>query len=135
MTLINTGARRLSIAAITIGGVNGGDFSETNKCGAAVAAGACCTVQVIFTPTASGIRTASLFVAANFSGVRAALDLTGTGVVTGPTPGVQAIVDSWGYTAGVAPGLWVTIMGTNLARSPESWNLNGVQELPVVWAG
>ena len=44
-------------------------------------------------------------------------------------------MDSWGYTAGIAPGLWVTIGGTNLAGPPQTWNLEGAQELPVALGG
>src|SRR5262249_26166020 len=41
---------------------------------------------------------------------------------------IQAIVDSWDYTAGVAPGAWVTITGTALASgAPQTWNLSGTQ--------
>ena len=35
----------------------------------------------------------------------------------------------------IAPGLWVTIGGTNLAGPPQTWNLDGVQELPVYLGG
>jgi uncharacterized protein (TIGR03437 family) len=115
--------------------MNSSDFAETNNCGTTLAAGARCTIQVAFTPTAPGIRTASLFIAGNISGGTSAIDLSGIGVATGPAPTIQAIVDSWGYTAAIAPGLWVTIGGTNLAGPPQTWNLDGVQELPVTLGG
>jgi uncharacterized protein (TIGR03437 family) len=63
------------------------------------------------------------------------LSLSGTGIATGPTPAIQAIVDSWGYTAAIAPGLWVTIGGANLAGPSQTWNLDGVQELPLTLGG
>jgi uncharacterized protein (TIGR03437 family) len=44
---------------------------------------------------------------------------------------IQAIVDPWNYTSGLAPGEWVTISGTALALGPpRTWNLNGTQTLP-----
>jgi uncharacterized protein (TIGR03437 family) len=134
--LTNSGAAALNLSAVTIGGLNQGDFAETNNCGTALAAAANCTINVIFTPTSAGIRTASLFVAGDINGGTQAVVLSGTGVATGPLPAIQAIVDSWGYSAGLAPGLWVTIGGTNLAGPPETWNLtgvnpDGVQTLPV----
>ena len=47
------------------------------------------------------------------------------------TPLIQAIVDSWDYTAGVAPGAWVTITGTALSSgAPQTWNVSGAQKLP-----
>ncbi len=63
------------------------------------------------------------------------IDLSGTGVATGPVPAIQAIVDSWGYTAAIAPGLWVTLAGTNLAGPPQTWNLDDVQDLPATLGG
>ncbi len=63
------------------------------------------------------------------------IDLSGTGVATGPVPAIQAIVDSWGYTAAIAPGLWVTLAGTNLAGPPQTWNLDSVQDLPATLGG
>jgi uncharacterized protein (TIGR03437 family) len=43
-------------------------------------------------------------------------------------PVIQAITDSWNYAAGVAPGAWVTIVGTALAAGPpQTWNLTGTQ--------
>ena len=128
--LTNTGTGVLSLLAITPGGLNSGDFAETNDCRATLSPGEHCTLQVTFLPTAPGIRTASLFIAGNISGVAPAIDLSGTGAATGPVPAIQAIVDSWGYTAAIAPGLWVTIGGTNLAGPPQTWNLDGVQDLP-----
>ena len=133
--MTNTGPGALSLLAVTVGGVNSGDFAETNTCGSTLAAGEHCTILVSFTPAASGLRTASLFIAGNISGGTSSIDLSGTGIATGPAPAIQAIVDSWGYTAGIAPGLWVTIGGTNLAGPPESWNLDGIQELPVALGG
>jgi len=131
----NTGAGVLSLLAIAAGGLNSGDFAETDNCDATLAAGARCTIQVAFTPAAPGMRTASLFIAGNISGGPSAIGLSGTGTSTGPTPVIQAIVDSWGYTAGIAPGLWVMIEGSNLAGPPQTWNLNGAQELPVALGG
>ncbi len=55
--------------------------------------------------------------------------------VTQP-PVVQAVYDSWNYIPGLAPGAWVTIAGTGLASgSPQTWNLDGVQQLPITLGG
>ena len=54
----------------------------------------------------------------------------------GGGPAIQAIVDAFDYTPGVAPGAWVTITGSNLASgAPQTWNLNGVQQLPTKLGG
>ncbi len=54
VTLSNTGNAALSISSIVISGVSVNDFKETNNCGSSVAAGASCTINVTFSPTASG---------------------------------------------------------------------------------
>jgi len=75
--LTNSGTGTLNISSISISG----DFSQTNNCGAGLAAGANCNVNIAFTPTATGTRIGALTVvdnAANGSPQTAAL--TGTGV-------------------------------------------------------
>ena len=51
-TLSNTGNTALSISSITITG--SATFSQTNTCGASVAAGASCTITATFRPTGIG---------------------------------------------------------------------------------
>src|SRR4029077_904366 len=103
--LTNTGAAALNLAVVAMGGANSADFAQTNTCDSAIAAGASCTINITFTPSGAGTRTASLFITGNISGGALGVGLSGTGMGTGPTPVIQAIVDSWGYTPGVAPGL------------------------------
>src|SRR5207249_1967870 len=57
VTLSNPGSGPLSISSIAITGANSGDFAQTNNCGSSVAAGAKCTINVTFRPTATGTRT------------------------------------------------------------------------------
>jgi hypothetical protein len=106
VTFTNTGTAALNLSAVEIGGLNNGDFAQTNNCGSALDASTSCTVQAIFTPSAAGMRTASLFLGGSVSGGPQAVSLAGAGVATGPIPAVQAVVDAWGYSAGIAPGLW-----------------------------
>ena len=75
VTLSNTGSATLSITSITASG----DFSQTNTCGASLAASASCTLSVTFTPTASGSRSGSLTITDNASPATQTVSLTGTG--------------------------------------------------------
>jgi uncharacterized protein (TIGR03437 family) len=134
VTVTNTGTTALNLAGLSIGGANGFDFAQTNTCGPSVAPRASCGIRVTFTPSAPGPRTASLFIAGNIGGTPA-VTLSGMGSATGPIPTIQAIVDSWGYTADIAPGLWVTIAGANMAGPPQTWNLTGAQQLPTMLGG
>ena len=83
VTLSNTGTAALNISSIAVTGTNSGDFGQTNNCGTSVAAGAQCTINVTFTPTASGTRTAALDITDNASGSPQAASLTGTGEAAG----------------------------------------------------
>ena len=122
VTLTNTGVAVFNLAAIGIGGPNNLDFSQTNTCGVTLAAAASCSIGVVFTPTAPGLRSASLFISGNASGGPLAVNLSGFGMGNGATPVIKTIVDSWNYTPGIAPGLWVTIGGTNLAAFSQAAN-------------
>jgi sugar lactone lactonase YvrE len=78
------GTGPLVITAITLGGTNGSDFSQTNTCGtlpATVAVGATCTVNVVFNPTSGtpAARTATLTLADNAT--NSSINITGTATV------------------------------------------------------
>jgi Abnormal spindle-like microcephaly-assoc'd, ASPM-SPD-2-Hydin len=70
-----------STVSANISGVQAtGDFSQTNTCGTTLAAGASCTINVVFTATTSGSRTGTVAVSDNASGGSQSTSLTGTGV-------------------------------------------------------
>ena len=56
VTVSNPGPTALKIVSITLAG----DFVETNNCPARLAAGGNCTINVSFSPTATGRRTGTL---------------------------------------------------------------------------
>ncbi len=70
-----------AINSISITGTNAGDFAETTICPATLSAGAYCTIQVTFSPTGMGARSATLMVNGTLS-----TTLSGTGLTasTGP---------------------------------------------------
>ena len=75
VTLSNNGQSSLAITTIAASG----DFSETNNCGGALAAGANCTITVTFKPTAGGTRTGTLSVTDSASGSPQTVGLSGSG--------------------------------------------------------
>jgi len=81
LTLTNQGSGTLTINRIYIGGLNPGDFAETNTCGASLAAGASCTVSVTFTPTDKNLRKAALGISDSDPASPQAIPLNGTGTV------------------------------------------------------
>jgi uncharacterized repeat protein (TIGR03803 family) len=90
VTLTNPGVGVLAISGIGLGGANPGDFGETNNCipPASLAPGASCTINVTFSPTAIGTRSATLIITDNSGGVpntQQNVSLMGTGINPGAT--------------------------------------------------
>lgn len=76
MTLTNSGNAPLAISSIAAAG----DFTETNNCGATLAISRACQIQLVFTPTATGVRSGTLTLADNAPGTPQSITLQGTGV-------------------------------------------------------
>ena len=97
VTLKNSGNAALTIKGIGLSGPNSGDFHQQNTCPGTLEAGASCTINVTFTPTAETNFSASLSVADNASGSPQSVALSGTGVPgmppTGSDPNAQPPVD------------------------------------------
>ena len=90
IALMNIGTAELTITRITVTEVNSADFSQTHNCPVAPAtlpAGASCSIDVIFKPSATGTETATLNVADNASGSPHSVELSGNG--TPAAPGVH----------------------------------------------
>ncbi|MGO8789420.1 MAG: choice-of-anchor D domain-containing protein [Terriglobia bacterium] len=81
VTLANAGSALLSISSIGTQGANFFDYVQTNNCGASLAAGTNCAINVQFKPASYGYTSiASLAVADNASGSPQTASLTGTGL-------------------------------------------------------
>ena len=85
----NTGTAAVNFTGFTTSGADAEDFSvplpsSGGGCSAAgsLAAGASCTMNVLFTPQAAGTRTATLLIADNATGSPQAVALSGTGVTS-----------------------------------------------------
>jgi hypothetical protein len=81
LTVSNTGGSPMANVGFQITGLSAARFSlGTTTCGATLANGSSCTVQVIFTPAAAGGATASLAVSSSTAGVAAvSVPLNGAG--------------------------------------------------------
>lgn len=64
VTVMNTGNAPLPVTRITLTGGSPSQFSQTNNCATPVAAGSFCTINVVFTPTATGYLWSNLNVVA-----------------------------------------------------------------------
>jgi hypothetical protein len=84
--LTNTGTAPLTISSIAITGTNKGDFSQTNTCPispATLVVGGGCSIDAVFTPTATGNRAASVTITDNAAGSPQAISFSGVGTAPG----------------------------------------------------
>ncbi len=86
LTLKNIGTASLTISGIAIAGTDPGDFAKTTTCGTSLAAGASCTISVIFKPITTGTRSATLDVTDSAAGSPQPVSLTGIGTTAELTP-------------------------------------------------
>ena len=94
VTLTNTGTAALNITGISVTGANIGDFTQLNSCGSSVAANnGSCTINVTFTPTAAGSRSAAVTITDNAAGSPHSFTLSGTGA-SAPAPVVSLSTSS-----------------------------------------
>ena len=107
VTLSNTASTAVSISSITFTGGNASDFSQNNTCTSSLAANASCNIVIMFTPAATGTRTAALSVADSATGSPQSAAISGTGahdvVLTwgaSPTPGILGYYVYRGTTPG-----------------------------------
>jgi hypothetical protein len=106
VTLSNTGNAPLSIASLALTGTNASDFDQSNTCGSSLAAGANCTIVVMFTPSVTGTEAASLSISDNSSGSPQTVSLSGAGT--------HDVILSW--TASTTTG----VVGYNVYRGSTS---------------
>lgn len=80
VTIQNTGSTNLGFSSIGITGANSGDFAQSNNC-TTLTPTSSCTVNVTFTPQATGSRSAALSLTDNAPGSPQTVSLSGTGVI------------------------------------------------------
>ncbi len=111
VTLSNSGDGDLSVTGLTFDGTNPTDFSQTNNCGATVAAGANCTIKIIFRPLGSGSRNANLTLN-NDSSTRVKVRGTGIAPAVNLSPSNLTFVSTAVNVTAVAQKITVTNSGT-----------------------
>jgi Ca2+-binding RTX toxin-like protein len=78
VTVSNTGSASLTVTGATLSGTDADQFAVTNGCTTVAPAGSC-SITVAFTPTTTGVKSASLSIAHNAVGSPSIVALTGTG--------------------------------------------------------
>lgn len=80
VTLSNLGRSALTISGIKITGPQSSEFTENDNCGSSLDAGEICTINLFFTPVATGTRSATLTITDNAPNSPQTVALSGTGL-------------------------------------------------------
>jgi hypothetical protein len=83
-TLTNNGGSELVINGVATAGANATDFEQSSTCGSSLGAAASCTLNVTFTPSQLGPRSASIMITDDALIGSQAFSLTGVGGDSGP---------------------------------------------------
>ncbi len=83
-TLYNEGTVPYEITSIALTSTNARYYAQTNDCPPSLAPGASCTIDVTFSPTVIGRKTARLSIATSATSEPLSLTLSGTGVAPPP---------------------------------------------------
>jgi trimeric autotransporter adhesin len=90
-TISNTGTSAVVVSSIALTGASAADFSQSSStCGSSLAAGANCTINVTFTPSQFGPRSASVTITDNTVGSPHSVSLSGVGLTSGPNATLSA---------------------------------------------
>jgi hypothetical protein len=98
----NSGSATLQFSTVTLSGLNNADFSiSSNTCAGPLAPNATCTISLIFTPLAAGVRTTTLLITDNAANSPQSITVSGTGTSTAPgTPTIAGATTTASVSAG-----------------------------------
>lgn len=115
-TLTNTGGSDLDISSVALTGTNQADFNQSGTCGPTLSRGASCTIDVTFTPSQIGPRSASMTIADNGREGTQLLSLTGIGGTVGAnatvSPSSANFADQKEGTTSAAQAVMLSNFGT-----------------------
>jgi hypothetical protein len=112
VTVSNPTGSAASVSSISVSG----PFAQTGNCGSSIAAGGSCTVNVTFSPTASGSASGTLTV--NAGGVTNTVALSGTGVAPGPVLAANPAALTFPATVQGSTSAARTVTVTNTGTAP-----------------
>jgi len=118
--VMSTGVAPLRVSGVTVSGANPQDFLVTDQAGSCVTPvgaslvyHASCNLRIIFAPTATGVRSAILFINDNAPGAPHQVPLSGTAI-----PGAQLSLNATTLTfaptavGALAPAQYITLKST-----------------------
>jgi FG-GAP-like repeat/Abnormal spindle-like microcephaly-assoc'd, ASPM-SPD-2-Hydin len=119
VTLTNTGNMTLNIASIVVTGTNAGDFTlaPAASCGTTVAVHAMCAINVTFTPSAAGVRSAAVTLTDDALDSPESIALSGQGLLQ-PTADLSATNLTYSGTAVGSTSASQMVTLTNNGNAP-----------------
>ncbi len=141
VSLTNSGNAPLQIFSAVLSGFNAPDFSiSSDNCSGAIAANASCTISVIFSPLAAGIRTAILTITDNAANSPQSVTVNGTAIaaatIAPAANGAVAVSVSAGQTAQynlqATPGSgFIGVLNFTCSGAPTGASCNVPANVPV----
>jgi hypothetical protein len=117
ITLTNAGTAALQIQTLAIAGVNASEFTLTgaSTCtnGASVAVNASCTIQVRFTPSGTGNRTAAVTITDNANDSPEMISLSGNGPTIAAAPSTVTFPSQYVGTTSLPQSVTVSNQNTD----------------------
>ncbi len=131
VTVTNTGPVALPITSISLSSAGSQPFSQTNTCGTSVAAGATCTISVVFNPASVGSASAMLGINAGRGAGTQTVALSGTGIVPTYTASPTSLAFGNQLTGLASNAMSVTVTNTGPVALPiTSIGLSGTGSQP-----
>jgi mono/diheme cytochrome c family protein len=118
IALTNSGSAALGISSIA---TTGSGFASTHNCGASLAAGASCTINVTFAPTSAAGSTGAVTIASAAAGSPHTVGLSGTGTAPTPTAPVATLAPTavdFGMVTLNTPSATRALSLTNTGNAP-----------------
>jgi hypothetical protein len=109
--LSNTATSPVVITSIAIAGSNATEFNQTTTCGPGLAPGASCAINVTFTPSQFGPRSAALTITDDTAGSPQSVSLSGVGLTAVPnaTLSVSSVTFATQLVGTTSPAMSVTL--------------------------
>lgn len=127
VTLTNGTSTALNNISTKFAGTNAGDFSQSaTTCGSSLAAGANCTISIVFRPKVAGAETATLQITDSATNSPQSVTLTGSGSAPGSPDFSLALNPTQGtVTAGGSATFTITVTSVNDFASNVSLTCTG----------
>jgi Abnormal spindle-like microcephaly-assoc'd, ASPM-SPD-2-Hydin/Glycosyl hydrolases family 39 len=126
-TTLQNGGTSISLSSVAVTGTNPGDFTISgNACGSGLAPSASCTVDITFTPTTTGPRTATLTFTDTAGNSPQTVALSGTGGSPAPASSNATVAPASLSFATTAVGSTSPLQSVTLSTGPVAIKVSSI---------